>query len=99
MNLEQVREYHKELKALAQKFGISQIYIFGSTARGEQTPASDIDFMVEMEPGVSLFSAAGFSYEAEQLLGIKVDVVPAAALDQNRDRKFLETILREAVDL
>ena len=99
MELDQIRKYQNELETLGKKFGVSKISIFGSTARGEETSASDVDFLVEMKPGVSLFNAAGFCYEAEQLLGTQVDVVPTSALDQTRDRKFLESILQDAVNL
>lgn len=96
MNLDQVRQAVPQLKQIAQKHGIAQIYVFGSVARGEQTPQSDVDFLIQMEEGASLFGAAGFSYEAEKLLGVPVDVVPASTLPAILDLEFVKNIRQEA---
>jgi predicted nucleotidyltransferase len=58
-----------------------------------------VDFLVEMQEGHSLFGAAGFSYEAEKLLGTPVDVVPLSALDQVRDANFVLSIQKDAIAL
>jgi predicted nucleotidyltransferase len=73
--------------------------VFGSIARGENTYQSDVDLLVEMEEGVSLFSVAGFSYETEKLLGVPVDVVPLSVLPQVEDQQFVLNIQREAIAL
>lgn len=99
MNLEQIRQYAPQLLKIARKHGISKIHVFGSVARGDNSPHSDVDFLVEMEMGESLFGIAGFSYEAEKLLGIPVDVVPSSALSQVQDHEFVINIQREAVAL
>ena len=57
-----------QLKQLARKYGIKKLYVFGSIARGESSNLSDVDFLVEMKPGSSLFGVGGFGYEAQQLL-------------------------------
>jgi len=54
--------------------------VFGSVARGDETPTSDIDFLVEFEPGSSLFDLLHISEELEALLGMPVDVVSAGGL-------------------
>ena len=97
MNFEKIRQYASRLSEIAQKHGISHVYVFGSVARGDSTAQSDVDFLVEMEAGASLFGAAGFCYEAEKLLGVAVDVVPLSALDQVKDREFAINIQREAI--
>ena len=99
MNFDQVRQFAPQLFQIAQKHGISKIYVFGSIARGNSTSQSDVDFLVEMQEGRSLFGAAGFNYEAEKLLGIQVDVVPLSTLDQVQDPEFVINIQREAIDL
>lgn len=99
MNLESLRRYSSQLNAIAQKHGISKLYVFGSVARGEATPKSDVDFLLEMQPDASLFGAAGFSYEAEKLLKMKVDIVPISTLQEVKDRNFVNNIQREAVAL
>jgi predicted nucleotidyltransferase len=67
--------------------------------RGDSTSRSDVDFLVEMQEGASLFGVGGFSYEAEKLLGIPVDVVPTSALARVVDRECVNNIQREAVAL
>lgn len=67
----------------------------GSVARSEADEHSDIDFLVELEPGRTLFDLGGLQYELEQLLGCRVDVVTVKGLKARiRDR-----VLREAVPL
>lgn len=70
------------------------VAVFGSVARGDETAASDIDFLVEFEPGSSLFDLLHLGEDLEQLLGVPVDVVSAGGL-KDRD----EHIRREAVPL
>ncbi len=59
--------------ALAIKYGISRIGVFGSVARNEATDCSDIDIVVEMKP--DLFKRAALKAELEELLHRQVDVV------------------------
>ncbi len=99
MNFDQVRQYVPQLLKIAQKHGIAKIYVFGSVARGDSTNQSDVDFLVEMQEGASLFGVGGFSYETEKLLGVPVDVVPLSVLPQVRDREFVMNVQREAVPL
>ncbi|MDZ4159690.1 MAG: nucleotidyltransferase family protein [Anaerolineaceae bacterium] len=97
MNFDQIRQFAPQIMQIAQKHGISRIYVFGSVVRGENTSQSDVDFLVEMQEGASLFGVAGFSYETEKLLGIPVDVVPVSVLPQVKDREFVINIQREAI--
>jgi len=99
MNLKQVRQYTPQLLRIAQRHGIVKLYVFGSVARGDSLPQSDVDILVEMKEGASLFGVAGFCYEAEQLLGVPVDVVPLSLLPELDDRIFAEQIQKEAVAL
>ena len=66
--------------ALAAKYGASNVRVFGSVAEGEATEASDVDFLVDMEPGRSLFDMGGLLMDLQELLGRKVDVVTEPAL-------------------
>jgi len=85
----------REISELAARYGASQIRIFGSVARHTADAGSDIDFLVELEPGRTLFDLGGLSYDLEQLLGKHVDVCTVNLLrDQVRNR-----ILAEAVPL
>ncbi len=99
MNLDEIQHIAPEIIRIAQKYGISKIFVFGSVARGNATRRSDVDLLVEMDEGASLFGMAGFGYEVEKLLGLQVDVVPISVLPQIKDRQFVENIQKEAVAL
>ncbi len=68
--------------------------LFGSVARGDETPESDIDFLVEFEPGSSLFDLMDLQEALGQLLGVPVDVVSVGGLKDRDDH-----IRREAVPI
>ena len=99
MDFTQLRQYRPQLKRLAKKYGIKKLYVFGSIARGESQTPSDVDLLVEMAAGSSLFGVGGFGYEAQQLLGIQVDVVPKSVLPLTKDRDFVANIERDAIPL
>ena len=99
MNFIQLRQFSPQITKMAQKYGVSHIYVFGSIVRGENTSQSDVDLLVEMQEGVSLFSLVGFGYETEKLLGVPVHVVPLSVLPQVKDQQFVMNIQREALAL
>lgn len=80
---------------IAAQHGARNVRIFGSVARGEAGPESDVDFLVELEPGRSLLDHAALLLDLEQLLGRRVDVATERGL---RDR-IRERVLKEAVPL
>ena len=98
MNFDQLRRYVPELFQIAQKYGILRIFVFGSIARGADSQ-NDVDFLVEMQEGATLFGAAGFGYESEKLLGIPVDIIPLSILPGICDKEFVLAIQREAIPL
>jgi predicted nucleotidyltransferase len=77
------------------KHGASNVRVFGSVARGEDTPESDIDILVDLAPNVGLVTLAQLEREISQILGVPVDVVPADSL---RPGVRMETD-REAISL
>jgi predicted nucleotidyltransferase len=79
---------------LAEKHGVYNVRIFGSVARGEAGPDSDVDFLVEVRPGVGLGFLTLWN-ELEDLLGREVDLVPEESLRQS----IRERVLREATPL
>lgn len=92
---ELVAQKRPEILALADRYAIKNIRIFGSVARREATTKSDIDFLVEIEPGRTLFDLGGFAYDLEHLLGRPVDVCTIPLL-----REQVRTqVVREAVPL
>ena len=94
MTLEQLlHEKREQILRIAARHGARNVRVFGSLVRGEANQASDIDFLVEMEPGRSLLDLGGLQVELESLLGRRVDVVTVRGLKARiRDR-----VLREAV--
>ena len=88
--LEKKRE---EILEIAAKHGARNVRVFGSVARGEADPQSDIDLLVEFEPGRSLLEHAGLWLELQEALGCKVDVVS----DRGIKARIRERVLREAV--
>jgi predicted nucleotidyltransferase len=66
--------------ALAAKYGASNVRVFGSVAEGKADEHSDVDFLVNMEPGRSLFDLGGLLMDLQELLGREVDVVTEPAL-------------------
>ena len=79
----------------ASKHGAFNIQIFGSVARNEARPDSDVDFLVELEPRRSILDHAGLMQDLEDLLGRKVDVATVRGLQE----PFRDRILKEAVAL
>lgn len=81
MELEQLlKKRRKQILTTARKYGAYDVRIFGSVARGESHPDSDIDFLVKLESGRSLLDLARLLRELQTLLGCKVDVMTEAGL-------------------
>jgi len=92
---ELVKEKRRDILQIAARYGAANVRIFGSVATGKAGADSDIDFLVDLEPGRTLFDLGGLLYELRELLGIPVDVVPAKGLKEN----IRPRVLREAVPL
>jgi len=88
-------EKREEILRICAKHGARNVRVFGSIARGEADERSDIDLLVEMEPGRSLFDLGGVQYELERLLGRRVDVVTVRGLK----KRIRERVLKEAAPL
>jgi predicted nucleotidyltransferase len=73
--LEMLRERRDEIIALAEKYGVYNVRIFGSVARGDATIGSDIDLLVDFPPKFSLLDLSGFWQDLQELLAYSVDVV------------------------
>ncbi len=72
--LETLLALRKEIAAIAARHGASNVRVFGSVARGEAGPGSDIDVLVDLEPGRSLFDLAALHLELEDLVGFPVEI-------------------------
>jgi hypothetical protein len=65
---------------IAAAYGLSNVRVFGSVARGEDGPDSDVDLLVDVAPGVGLLRLARCTRDLEKLLDARVDLVPASDL-------------------
>lgn len=79
-----------EILRIAAKHGARNVRVFGSVARGEAGPDSDIDFLVEMEPGRSLLDLGGLWADLTELLGRKVDIVTERSIYWLLRRRILK---------
>jgi uncharacterized protein len=90
-----VRAKRQEILEIGARHGAKRIRIFGSVARNEAKPDSDVDFLVDLEPGRSLFDLGGLLMDLQDLLGRKVDV----ATEKGLRPRIRERAIREAVPL
>ena len=97
MNLQEIKETLKEkLPEIKEKYGVKNLYIFGSYVRGEQTPESDIDILVEFEKGKKIFdNYMDLKFYLEELFGKKVDLIIKEAV-KPRLKKY---IYKEAISV
>lgn len=84
-----------DILRIAAKHGARNIRVFGSVARGEATSDSDVDFLVDMEPGRTLLDLGGLLMELRDLLGTEVDVVTEHGLKP----RMREHVLKDAQHL
>jgi predicted nucleotidyltransferase len=92
---ELLKSRRADILQVAAQHGARNVRVFGSMARGEARPDSDIDVLVELEAGRSLLDLGGLLMDLQDLLGREVDVVTEPGL---RDR-IRERVLKEAVPL
>ena len=92
---ETLRQKRGDILALAQRYDVRRIRVFGSVARGDAHGGSDVDFVVDPGPEVSVLDLGGFLVELRELLGFEIDVVTENGL-RPRIRK---RVLDEAVAL
>lgn len=91
----ELRHHRRRLLDAARARGVRKVRVFGSIARGEAVTASDVDLLVELEPGRTLLDLAAFRREAEEILDMPVDV---ATPDMLKGRIRAE-VLTEALPL
>lgn len=90
-----LRRHRRRMNDTAAQRGATNLRVFGSVARGEDTEVSDIDLLVDLAPGTGLLGLIGLQRELAQLLGKDVDLVPAAGLKAD----VREVVLAEAISL
>ena len=85
----------EDVLRIAASYGASNVRVFGSTARGQARPDSDIDLLVDLEPWRSLLDLGGLLYDLQALLGCPVDVVTEGTLRE----RIRPSVLKDAVPL
>jgi predicted nucleotidyltransferase len=96
MTLDEIREILQAQKPhLAERYGVTEIGVFGSYVRGEQRSDSDLDILVELErpPRISLLGLVELEYYLSDVLGVKADV----AIKKNLRKRIGKRILSEVV--
>jgi predicted nucleotidyltransferase len=90
-----LRAHREEIISLGTRYGAFNFRIFGSVARGDSTERSDIDLLVEFEPGRSLLDQGGLLMDLRDLLGINVDLIEEGQLSG----RLAQFVRKEAVPL
>jgi hypothetical protein len=93
--LESLRSRRGEILSIAERRGMRAVRVFGSISRGEAAETSDVDLLVQPEPGRSLLDIGGFAADLEELLDCRVDVVSERGLRP----RFRDRVLHDAVAL
>ena len=75
-----VRRHRHDLIAAAAAHGVQNLRVFGSVARGEDRPDSDVDLLADLPPGLSLFGLGRAEADLGAILGARVDLIPAGDL-------------------
>lgn len=88
-----LKRHRADVLRLAAQYGATDVRVFGSVARGEADESSDIDFLVRMSPGRSVFDIGGLLMDLQDLLGRRVDVVTERGLRP----RVRERVMREAI--
>jgi hypothetical protein len=95
MFMRRIAELGPDIREATAENAAETIRVFGSVARGDDTPASDIDFLVTLRPGATMFDLARLELRLEAIMGRRVGVVTEAALRGPVRREAL----RDAIDI
>lgn len=90
-----LRRHRDDILRIAARYGAHDVRVFGSVARGDAGPDSDIDLLVSLEPGRSLFDLGGLWYDLNETLGLRIDVVTEGSVAA----RMRARVLSEAVPL
>jgi predicted nucleotidyltransferase len=89
MGLESLRHYRREILDAAARHGVRDVRVFGSMARGDDHENSDVDFLVDVEPGRTLLDVIAFEQDVQQLLGRNVEVLTDGGLSAYLQQRIL----------
>ena len=86
-----IQDKRAQIFEVAQKYGVTNIRVFGSIAKNQSHEKSDIDFLIKLRPKSSLLDLVAFKQDLEELLGCHVDVVTEASLSPYLKDEVLKT--------
>jgi uncharacterized protein len=95
VTMSELRRRRADVYTVAERYGVSNIRVFGSVARAEADAASDVDLLVDLAPGRGLFDLGGFISDTEAALDVHVDVTTMAGLRP----RLRGQVLDEAIEL
>lgn len=90
-----LRQRRRSILACAALHGAHNVRVFGSTARGEDRPGSDVDLVVDLDKGTGLFALEALRRELSEILGVQVDIAPSDGLRP----RVREEVEREAIPI
>ena len=93
--LDELRARRDEILQVARARGATRVRVFGSVARGDSTESSDVDFLVDLEPGRSLLDLGGLLMDLQDLLNRDVDV----ATERGLRPRVAHRVLADAIEL
>lgn len=88
-----IKQKREAILSTAAAHGASNVRIFGSVARNEADAQSDIDFMVDLAPGRSLFDLGGLLMDLQDLLGCNIDIVTERGLRDDLRERVMQDVL------
>lgn len=92
--LDTIHAKRDEVRRLARRYNGRSVYVFGSCARKEETPDSDIDFVVDFAPGTTIFNMSDLQDGLQSLFNRSVDLITEKSLGRDT---FAERVRREMV--
>ena len=95
MTKEELKYYRSQILKLAKRYHARNVRVFGSTVREDNTPESDVDFLIDVSPEQTLLDLIAFTRELKELLGCEVDVAQSTVLHP----VIRDEVLHEAVPL
>ncbi|MBQ6473332.1 MAG: nucleotidyltransferase domain-containing protein [Victivallales bacterium] len=93
--LDRLQQLRNEILQIARKHNAEKVYVFGSCARKEETPESDVDFVADFKEHSTLFNVVGLELDLADLLGSSVDVVTLDRLESSD--AFAQSVKRDMV--
>lgn len=83
--LDEIRAKRDEIYAIAKKHKAEKLWVFGSCARKEERPDSDVDFLVALGDGATLFTVSRLKHSLADCLSRDVDIVSRRCIDDNSE--------------